>query len=328
MSVSSLLVTLELSAESRGVVADKIGDLARILYLSDLAEDERAAALKAADAVLAMNTAKELRPGESDLLTRARLIQFISAGVDFVPLSELPTGIAIANNGGAYAEPMAEHAVAMALAAFKRLLIEHNEMKRGEFNQFHPNRMLAGSVCGILGFGGIGVATARLMKGLGVDVHAVNRRGTSDEDIDWIGTTDETDQLLRAADILVLSLPLTPATERSIDRGALERMKPNAVLINLARGEIIDETDLFNHLKAHPDFTACIDAWWVEPIRHGRFDMMHDFFSLPNVIASPHNSATVGGWGPIAVGRAVDNICRVLEGGQPRFLVPDADRMQ
>lgn len=327
MSLSSLLVTLELSAESRRVVADKIGDLARITFLSELAEGERTAALEEADAVLAMNTAKELRPGECDLLTRARLVQFISSGVDFVPLSELPTGVTIASNGGAYAEPMAEHAVAMALAAFKRLLIEHDEMKRGEFNQFSPNRMLAGSVCGILGFGGIGVATARLMKGLGVKVHAVNRRGASDEVVDWIGTTEQTDQLLDAADIVVLSMPLTPATEGSIDRGVLERMKPDAVLINLARGEIINETDLFNHLKANAGFTACIDAWWVEPIRHGRFELKHDFLSLPNVIASPHNSATVGGWGPVAVARAVDNIRRVLEGGQAQFVVPAKDRM-
>ena len=63
----------------------------------------------------------------------------------------------------------------MALAAAKRLLPEHAALARGEFNQFKPNRMLAGGVCGILGFGGIGIATARLMRGLGMRVHAIRR---------------------------------------------------------------------------------------------------------------------------------------------------------
>jgi phosphoglycerate dehydrogenase-like enzyme len=327
MSSSTLLVTMEASAESRRVIAERVGDVANVIYLSDLDERERMSAIGSADAILAMNTAKELRPGEIEKLSGVKIIQFISSGVDFVPLSELPTDAVIASNGGAYAEPMAEHAVAMALAAFKRLLVEHDKMKAGEFDQFRPNRMLVGSVCGILGFGGIGVATARLMKGLGVKVHAVNRRGATDEDIDWIGTADQTDDLLSAADILVLSLPLTPATEGSIDRRALELMKRDAVLINLARGEVIDETALYSHLKANPDFVACIDAWWIEPIRHGRFEMKHGFFGLPNVIASPHNSASVKGWRPVAVGRAIDNILRVLEGGEARFQVKVVDRM-
>ena len=74
---------------------------------------------------------------------------------------------------------MAEHALAMALAAAKRLFIEHANMAQGAFNQFTPNRMLAGGVCGVLGFGGIGIATARLMRALGMRIHAINRRGAS-----------------------------------------------------------------------------------------------------------------------------------------------------
>jgi len=104
---------------------------------------------------------------------------------------------------------MAEHALAMTLAAAKRLLIEHRQLAQGVFNQFTPNRMLSGRVCGIFGFGGIGVATARLMRTLGMSIHAINRRGHSPEATAWIGTPAHLDVLLPAADVLVIAAPLS-----------------------------------------------------------------------------------------------------------------------
>ena len=159
--MSTLVVVYDPEANGRRVVKDALGGAAEAIYLTDLDDSERAEALRKADAVLARTT-RELRQGEIALLKDARLVQFINAGIDFVPLAEMPAGVPVATNGGAYAEPMAEHALAMALAAAKRLLVEHAALARGEFNQFNRNRMLAGGVCGILGFGGIGIATARL----------------------------------------------------------------------------------------------------------------------------------------------------------------------
>ncbi|HEX3416424.1 MAG TPA: NAD(P)-dependent oxidoreductase [Stellaceae bacterium] len=140
------------------------------------------------------------------------------------------------------------------MAAAKRLFIEHANLKSGEFNQRSANRMLRGGVCGILGFGNVGVATARLMRAFGMKIHAINRRGASDEPTDWIATTDLLDEMLRVADVLVISAALTTITEGLIGARELGLMKENAILINVARGEIIDEGALYAHLVSHALF--------------------------------------------------------------------------
>src|SRR5262249_22574898 len=160
----------------------------------------REAALRGAGAVLANDTGSELSAAERQLIGNARLLQFTAAGIDWVPLAELPPHLPVAGNGGASAEPMAEHGAGLGFAPAKPLVVEHDALKHGEFNQRSPNMMLRGGVCGILGFGGVGVATARLMRGLGMKIHAINRRGLSGEATDWIATPDRLDEMLAAAD--------------------------------------------------------------------------------------------------------------------------------
>jgi glycerate dehydrogenase len=325
-SMTQLALSFDPGAEARARMTRWLPDGAAVVYLTDLDGAARREALAASSVLLSRNTDSELEEDEFRHLGALGLIQFMSAGVDFIDLGRLPAEVPVAGNGGAYAEPMAEHALAMALAALKRLLVEHDAVGRGEFNQFTRNRMLREMTVGILGMGGIGEATAALFKALGVTVHAINRRGRCAAAVDWIGTPADLDALLAASDVLILCLPLTARSAGLIDAPALSRMKPDAVLVNLARGEIVDEVALFAHLQAHPDFTACIDAWWVEPIRHGEFRMGRPFTTLPNVIASPHNSASVHGWGDVALQRALANCARVLQGQPARYLVGDDER--
>ena len=165
------------------------------------------------------------------------------------------------------------------------------------------------------------------MQALGAKVHAITRSGTTREPVDWIGSMADLDRLLSTAAIVVIALPLTPATSGLLGPRELALMQRDAILVNLARGEIVDEAALWAHLQARPTFTACIDAWWIEPIRHGHFRMDHPFVDLPNVIASPHNSASVTGARLIGLRRAAGNARRALTGETPIHLVGTADRM-
>ena len=323
----TLLVTCKLGAAYRRVVAETIADRARIVFLDELDQPAaRRTALSSATVLLSHNAVKELHADEIDLIANARLVQFLAAGVDFIALDRLPRQVPLASNAGAQAESMAEHGLAMALAAAKHLPMEQAKMARGVFNQAGATRMVAESTCGILGLGGTGLVLARLLKGLGARVHGINRRGESSVAIDWVGTPAALDAMLAVSDIVFLTLPLTRETVGMIGGRELRLMKEDAILVNLARGELMDEEALYRHLRDHGSFVACLDAWWVEPVRHGRFEMRFPFLDLPNVIASPHNSAAGGGGRIVGIRRAALNCLRALEGEEPLHLIPPHER--
>jgi glycerate dehydrogenase len=314
MDRTHVVVTYTIGQANRALLKEILGSVARLSFLADMPSGLREQTLIDAGILLSWNLPKELKFGGFGLLKNVRLIQLLSAGADHVPFSELRRDIIIAANVGAYAEPMAEHVLAMTLALAKNLFREHQNLAKGEFNQSRLNRMLAGDVCGILGFGGIGRATARLMRSMGMQIYAVNTSGRTDEPVEFIGTLKDLQYVLSGSDVVVVSLPLTKKTHGLIGKQELEWMKPNAILINAARGDIIDEGALYAHLTTHPDFMAGIDAWWIEPFRHGEFKTNYPFFTLPNVLGSPHNSAMVPGINEEGTRRAAENVRRFLQG--------------
>ena len=318
------VVTFDPDPEMRDVIGARLDGVAKVTYLSET-EGRRGEALASADALLAWVLGAELGPDELAQLGSGSLIQLMSAGVDRVPFEQIPDGVAVASNAGAYAEPMAEHVLALALALAKRLPQEHAALARGVFDQETPTRSIRGSLVGILGFGGIGQASARLFQALGARVHAIARSGRTDAAVERIGTMEDLDALLGEADIVVVSLPLTRATDGLIARRELSLMKPDAILVNVARAAIIDEDALYEHLESNPSFSAGIDAWWQEPRGQGAFATRRPFLELPNVIGSPHNSAMVAGSLTESAARASDNVARHLRGEPVRNLVDRSD---
>jgi len=309
----------------RDVIGATLDGVAEVTYLSEAGEGRREAALASADAVMAWMLDAELRPEELAHLGSTGLIQLLSAGVDQVPFDQIPDGVPVASNAGAYAEPMSEHVLALALALAKRLPQNHAALVRGVFDQQTPTRSIHGSLVGVLGFGGIGQASARLFQALGAHVHAINRSGRTDATVDRIGKIEDLDALLGAADIVVVSLPLTRATDGLIGRRELSLMKPDGILVNVARAGIIDEDALYEHLERNPSFSAGIDAWWQEPRGQRAFATRHPFLTLPNLIGSPHNSAIVAGSLTEAAAHAADNVARHLRGEPVRNLVNPSD---
>ena len=288
-----------------------------------LPPEERLEILADSDVLWSWNPGRELNDAELLGLGRLRLLQLISAGADHVPFAKLPPAVTVASNVGAYSEPIAEHALAMALALAKHLVPNHCRLMAGHFNQAAMNGSLRHATVGIIGLGGIGRATADLMRGLGAVIWAINRSGHTDADVDFIGTLADLERVLKGCDVVVLALALTKATRSLIGARELAWMKEDAILINVARAGLIDEAALYQHLRAHPSFQAGIDAWWVEPFASGQFKLSYPYGDLPNLLGSPHNAPMVSGVMPRATERAAENIRRFLRG---EALVGVADR--
>ena len=321
-----ILVAHDPPPDARAAYRQELGSGCELLFRSDLAPPEWDAARARARALIAQNPRIEITADDVAAMTSLCFVQLLTAGVDHVPLHLFPRDLAIASNAGAYAGPMAEFVLAMTLAAAKRLPVEHREMREGRFNQFVANKTLEGAACAILGFGGVGRAAARLYRVLGAEIHAMNRSGETDEEVAFIGTVAALEDVLRRADIVVISLSLTGATVGLIGARELGWMKDDAILVNVARGEIVDQDALYRNLVDNERFIACLESWWIEPVRHGVFRIDHPFLDLPNVIAAPHNSASVPGAQVEAVRQGARNVHRWLDGEVPRNLLGADER--
>ena len=249
----------------------------------------------------------------------------VFAGVNSVPFELLPGGVKVAGNAGAFAGPLAEHVLGMVLCLAKVIIPGHQGLAKGRFDSIVFSRTLSGGTCGIIGMGGNGAAIARLMKSVGMQVFGVNRSGTSTVDLDFMGTLADMDKVLAASDVVVLTVPLTKATINIIGRRELKLMKPDAILINVARGNVVDQGALYEHLQTTPSFGVGIDTWWSEPGDPDGFKLEYPFFDLPNLIGSPHKADHVPEMMQIGVRMAAENVRDFLEGKPIRGEVDRAD---
>jgi phosphoglycerate dehydrogenase-like enzyme len=214
--------------------------------------------------------------------------------------------------------------MALLLAAAKNVVRHTEAIRAGRFLQDLMGKSVRGKTLGIVGLGGIGGEAARLAMGLGMRVVGINRHGTSDAPVAWCGTIADLDRLLTESDFVLLSIPLTRHTLGIIGARELGLMKPDAVLINIARGNLIRERDLYEHLKAHPEFVAALDVWWTYPKGDGR-PFTQPFHELPNVVMTPHVAWAVPEQSARSLEAALENVARFLRGEPPRNVVDRAE---
>ncbi len=217
-----------------------------------------------------------------------RLVALTATGVDNVDVAAArAAGVAVCNLRDYCTDSVAQHAFALILALTRRLGDYHAlvaagpRQEAGQFSVFpFPIRELRGRVLGIVGYGALGQAVAAIAPAFGMRVEVANRPGGQRTE----GRRD-LDELLPELDVLSLHCPLTEATRGLIGRGRLARMKPHAVLINTARGALVDAEALAEALKSGRLGGAGIDVLEREPPPHG-----HPLLdpSVPNLILTPH----------------------------------------
>jgi phosphoglycerate dehydrogenase-like enzyme len=204
-----------------------------------------------------------------------RVIQTLSAGVDWL-LPSVPTGVTVCDAGGARDIPVAEWVLAAILASTKAFG-ELRDAQRAHRWESREASELAGSTVMILGYGDIGVAVETRLAPFEVELIRVARHAR-----DGVHSVEDLYSLLALADVVVVLLPLTPATTGLLDAGMLARMRPGALLVNAARGPIVDTAALLASLQAGR-IRATLDVSDPEPLPTD-----HPLWDAPGVFISPH----------------------------------------
>ncbi len=319
-------VSFEPVEGGREVIRSQVQGLSDVAFLADLDGPGRALAIKRASVLFASHFYRgEIEDEEWPLFGALEFIQTLYAGVEKAPFGLLPPNAVLACNAGTFAEPLAEQVLTLALACAKRLFPKYAGMKAGRFDRGATNRMLKDGTCVIVGFGGIGKAVGRRLGAFGMKVRAVNRSGRTGESVERVGTMADLDAMLPEADVVVLCLPLTAESRNLVDGRRLKLMKPDAILVNVGRGPLVDEEDLYRHLLSNPEFFYGADVWWNEPDGDDGFSTRFPLFDLLNVAGTPHNADRVPGMDLEATAVAARNVRRFLEGEKPLNVVNPAD---
>lgn len=287
------------------VVTRKLPDAieTRMMELFDVRLNLDDKPMSAADLAEAVKTADVLVPTVTDhidgkILAQAgenlRLIANYGAGVDHIDLaSSRQRGITVTNTPDVLTEDTADMTMALLLAVPRRLTEGERGLRNGEWGGWSPTWMLGhriyGKRLGIIGMGRIGQAVARRAKGFGLSIHYHNRRRVPEQVENDLEATywESLDQMLARMDFISVNCPHTPATYHLLSARRLKLLRENSVIINTARGEIIDENALTRLLVAGDIAGAGLDVFEHEPAVNPKL------LALDNVVLLPHmGSAT------------------------------------
>jgi phosphoglycerate dehydrogenase-like enzyme len=255
---------------------------------------------------------------------RLRLIQLLSAGYDAVDLlAARRARVPVCNNGGANAISVAEHALLLMLAVSRRVIWQHASVSGGRWRGNGPApRMyeLNNKTLGIVGLGTIGKKVARLAQAFGMRVLYYDIARLSEDAEDALGVRFRLlRELLAEADIVSMHVPLDHSTRGMIGAGELALMKPLAILVNTARGPVVDERALQAALAGGRLFGAGLDVFDPEPPAS-----VNPLLKLDNVVLTAHFAGPTWDNHVARFRNAFDNVQRVARGERPLWVVSEA----
>lgn len=221
-----------------------------------------------------------------DKFPRLKFVQLTSAGLDRVPFERMEQkGIKLFNARGVYSIPMAEWALTGVLSLYKNTNNFYGNQQKREWVKDRSIKELSGSTVCIVGCGSVGCECAKLFKPFTKKLVAVDIIKPQCDLFDAYYTIDNVSQAINNADVVILTLPLTKNTKNLFNGDLISQLKNDAVLVNIARGAIVDEEALIMALKENKIGGAVLDVFNTEPLCEES-----ELWNLQNVIITPHNS--------------------------------------
>jgi D-3-phosphoglycerate dehydrogenase len=257
----------------------------------------------------------------AEVIERAENLKAIGRagiGVDNIDVeAATKRGILVANAPASNTVAAAEHTLALMLAAARRIPAADTSLRGGEWNRSAFKGVeVSEKTLGLVGLGHVGTIVARGAVGMGMRVLAYDPYVSEDRMRSMnVESAESLDEIFEHSDFVSLHVPRTPQTAGMVDAGALEKMKPTAYLINVARGGIVDETALYNALKEGTIAGAALDVFQEEPTTDS------PLFALPNVVVTPHLGASTAEAQDRAGVTAAEQVASALRGVVPMHAI-------
>jgi phosphoglycerate dehydrogenase-like enzyme len=263
--------------------------------------------------LLRKTTVATARTVDSDLLTPAsdlRLFACAYAGYGHLPLAELEEqGVAVTTASGVHAPNVAEHALGAILTFVRRFPEGWRRQQRRQWRHYQADE-LAGSTVAVVGLGAIGRAVAERLAAFDVEVLGVRGSPERGGPVDEVFGPDGFEEALSRAGYLILACPLTEETRGLVDAGALETLGPEGVLVNVARGPVVDTEALVDALRSNELRAAALDVTDPEPLPED-----HPLWGFENVVVTPHNAGHTPAYYERLADIVAENVHRAEETG-------------
>jgi phosphoglycerate dehydrogenase-like enzyme len=221
-----------------------------------------------------------------DEFPNLKFVQLTSAGLDRVPVERMKEkGITLCNARGVYSTPMAEWALTGVLTLYKHTNEFYSNQQNHKWVKDRSVKELSGSTICIVGCGSVGTECAKMFKPFAKEIIAVDIVKPTSDLFDAYYTINNVSEAVKNADVVILTLPLTDETRNMFNKELLSQFKKDAILVNIARGAVVNEDDLINALKENKLGGAVLDVFETEPLSEES-----ELWDLENVIITPHNS--------------------------------------